>query len=133
LTLKQTVMTVRKQRQTAKMCIFCTRNASSKEHIWSEWMHDLLPLQSAFTKHNRHLYTYHPTTGHKLTGPSERQGDLRTVRIRAVCRECNFGWMNDIEQIARPALTLLIGGAPATLNEDQIAAVALWVTLKCRA
>lgn len=31
---------------TTKRCIFCGGTPLSKEHIWSEWLHDYLPSSS---------------------------------------------------------------------------------------
>ena len=117
--------------QIVKKCIFCGQNASSKEHIWSQWMHDMLPAPEPHFKHSRLIYDYHPDSGISQRGASERQGDLRTVRIRVVCRECNQGWMNDLEQLARPFLEPLIQGSPVALDNEQMTIVAQWITLKC--
>jgi hypothetical protein len=46
---------------------------------------------------------------------------------RQVCQaNCNGGWMNDLENEARPALEPMIQGRGLDLNEDGQAAVAAW-------
>ena len=118
------------QRQRRKQCIFCANPVGSKEHFWSEWMHPLLPT-IADARHNREQILYTPIEGERVAGARNRQGDPRTVKLRVVCRACNNGWMNSLEQEARPFLTPLITGFPVTLDGEAKRIVARWITLKC--
>ncbi len=65
-----------------------------------------------------------------MTGPTGRQGDQRTVRVRAVCKPCNNGWMNQLESKVRPYLTPMVTGENVTLDQAALATVAQWLTLK---
>src|SRR5687768_16748018 len=87
-----------------KKCIFCGANADSKEHFWSEWLHPLIVQPIPNQRHDREIYTYYTNAERQLSGPRNRQGGIHTVRIRAVCRKCNNGWMNRLESEARPTL-----------------------------
>lgn len=111
-------------------CIFCARAANSKEHIWPLWLHELLGPQAPGVRHNREMHTYSPKEGSRVTGPVGRQGDIRTIRIRAVCRTCNNGWMSGLEEEVRPILTPLIKGESCTLTGAQLKTLAQWLTLK---
>jgi hypothetical protein len=59
-----------------------------------------------------------------------RSGASFTKRIRSVCRICNSGWMNRLEQKARPILTPLILGEPMTLTPAMRQTLAEWATMK---
>ena len=47
-----------------------------------------------------------------------------------VCRRCNSGWMSDIEQAAKPALTNMIQGNTVELDPETQEAVGTWMCLK---
>jgi hypothetical protein len=113
-----------------KQCIFCSNPANSKEHFWSEWMHELLH-QLPDPKHSKKTITYRPDEGRREAGPANRQGGVHTIKIRAVCDHCNNGWMNRLEKEARPFLTPLIEEKPIVLDFEQQAIIARWVALKC--
>lgn len=118
-----------KGRQSRK-CIFCGANADSKEHIWSEWLHPHLLAADQKTRHNRLTINFHPDTGQTERGSTMRQGDVRTIRVRAVCSPCNNGWMNKIEEEARPFLTPIVIGTKTSLDPVALQAVARWLALK---
>ena len=114
-----------------KKCIFCGANANSKEHFWSEWLHPMIARDGPNERHARQIYSYHPATGERLVGPAARQGGIHTIRIRAVCKRCNNGWMNRLEKEVRPTLTAMALGAAISLTQDRLLAIAKWVTMKC--
>jgi hypothetical protein len=59
-----------------------------------------------------------------------RPGSVATKKIRVVCEDCNNGWMNDLEELARPILEPLIAGRPTVLNQNQQRSLAQWITMK---
>ncbi|HST36457.1 MAG TPA: hypothetical protein VLK25_07500, partial [Allosphingosinicella sp.] len=118
-----------KRSNAPRQCIFCEGPATSKEHFWPGWMHDLLPAVPD-PKHDRRLYSFHPITGVREEGPQAKPGSIHTIKIRAVCAQCNNGWMSQLEQEARPFLTPLINGTPIVLDAKQLEVVARWITLK---
>lgn len=113
-----------------RQCIFCENQVNSKEHFWSEWMHPLLP-QLPDPTHTRKTHDFHPRVGHLERGRSGRPGGAHTIKIRAVCKDCNNGWMNRLERDARPFLTPLIEGTPIALDFIQMSIIARWIALKC--
>ncbi|TIX48805.1 hypothetical protein [Alteraurantiacibacter aquimixticola] len=113
-----------------RKCIFCGENANSQEHIWPTWLHDLLGPPPDNVRHNRQNFSYHPCDGTKVTGPTDRQGDQRTIRIRTVCNVCNNGWMNRLEGEVRPILTPIITGEKTTLNRGHVETLSRWISLK---
>lgn len=113
-----------------KQCIFCDNPVHSKEHLWSEWMHELLP-QLPDPRHDRKIITDHPKEGRREAGIKARQGHLHTIKIRAICEPCNNDWMSKLEGQVRPLLTPIITGSPVALDFEQMAVIAQWIALKC--
>ena len=109
--------------QPREFCIFCGSGDLSKEHFWPEWASDLLP-ESGGHKIMRAIGAG-PLTTHR-----ERQGGAKTIKLRVVCRNCNHGWMNDLEVAARPFLTPLIVGKPVLLTVQHQRSLAEWIALK---
>lgn len=114
----------------ARKCVFCGSNADSKEHFWPTWVHEHLTPAKEGVRHSRELFSFHPTTGLMVSGPKGRQGDQRTIRIRAVCKRCNNEWMSEIEQAAQPSLLPIICGREAKLSKDDLLQIARWAALK---
>lgn len=95
------------------------------------WIHPLIVEQKLDETHGRQIFSYHPSTGASIVGPTKRQGGIHTIRIRAVCTNCNSGWMNRLEVAARPIVTALALAEQITLNENDLNTLARWITVKC--
>lgn len=120
-----------KKIQFARKCIFCeTNNANSREHFYSEWMHDLLPVGPQGT-YSGDFIDQHPKTK-EVTRHDRRvkPGELYTKKMKVVCRACNNEWMSGIEEAAKPILEPLIKGEKITLGAAQLEVLAKWATLK---
>jgi len=113
-----------------RVCIFCDQTARSKEHFWPVWMHKELPPSEPDAKHDRPHYSYHPSTGPITKGVVGRPGGVEKLSIRAVCNECNNGWMNQVEERARPHLTKMLKGEAVELSMEDQKNVAQWIALK---
>lgn len=93
-------------------------------------MAPILPAPSQEPRFNRITHTYSPFEGTKTSGRENTQGSIYSVRFRVVCRECNNGWMSDLEMAARPYLTPLITGEPVLLDREKLNIIAQWIALK---
>lgn len=114
--------------QRRRTCIFCDSANVSKEHLWSSWLHPhLAEYRTASFDEVRQTYAGPLHVG---TNVRKREGWSANRRVRAVCRDCNSGWMNRIEAAARPYLTPLVEGRPVTLSRCAVEAVNRWVALK---
>ena len=122
----------KKSVQKIPTCIFCDGKPTTKEHLWSQWMRELVFRE----KTNKHLNTSEILTNtggvvvqqrpiYKL-----RTGSTTSIQIKKVCKPCNSGWMGDLEEFAIPILTPLITGEPIVLNIKTQQTVAEWATLK---
>lgn len=59
-----------------------------------------------------------------------RQGSTAKKTVRAVCPDCNHGWMKDLEEEARPILEPLMLGVPVSLLPPGRELLARWITMK---
>lgn len=98
-------------------CLFCGSPKVSREHMWSDWVNKCLP-----------------TTMFNVT-KSDRDGNVTKWKseglaqtVRAVCEQCNNGWMSRLEnEEAKPSLSGLIKyGAPVSVLPIGIKAIATY-------
>lgn len=121
---------LRRKTNPPRKCIFCDGGNLSKEHLWSDWMAELLPAFPA-NQHEEHLATFTQKT--RLVGPpqfTKRNGQLWTKKIRVVCADCNSEWMSALDNEAKPLLAKLIGAQPHSFSVSDSQLVAQWTTLK---
>src|SRR3954468_13090910 len=100
-------------------CAFCPYSAKlSAEHIWSEWMRDLLPIKR-FRFYRRDENRVPVTTWNKSN---------LDVTAKVVCKRCNEGWMSDLESShAKVALQpLILGDQHITISEKRSRSLALF-------
>ena len=79
-------------------CAFCfATQGLTKEHIISDWVNGLFPGRSEVNYQDG-------------KGRAEKwHADKIDWKARVVCRDCNNGWMSDLEStLAKPSLTPLI-------------------------
>lgn len=93
-------------------CMFCSNTADSKEHLWPKWVHDRRefgPLKS--TRGNN------PTT--IIPNPQ--------VTVRAVCQNCNNGWMSQKLEVRNiPLVGSMMQDLTITLDRGQQTLAAAW-------
>lgn len=97
----------------------------SKEHIFSQWMHDLVEHPDQ----NWHIDQRGIPEKRPLL-ENRRAPGLTIHRTVRICKSCNEGWMRDVEDEARPTLTPIIVGRATQLSEDQQVTIAKWLTMK---
>jgi hypothetical protein len=103
----------------ATTCIFCgTTGTMTAEHVLPNWLSKIgltedPRVSSASSWLNR--------------SPQFRgTGKPFQIKIKSVCTTCNSGWMNDLEEVARPVLTPIILGSHAFISEKDQPKLALW-------
>jgi hypothetical protein len=115
----------------ARKCIFCGNGNLSGEHLFSEWTQKLIPLTAE--RWTNHAFTA-KSDGDKnvyITPVIRKiEGDIGSKKIRVVCKACNEGWMNTIEERARQVLSSLIMGEPHTLTAEELETIGTWLVLK---
>lgn len=105
-----------------RSCIFCGQTRElTKEHVLPAWLRSLWPDISV--------------GGHLTGGRSEGGGEVEYKRnaapfsdtVRSVCRECNNGWMSEVEGEAKTVLTELVRGQRKVLGPARRKALASWI------
>jgi hypothetical protein len=73
-----------------KTCIFCGNSGGSREHIFAQWLIECMEAQPL-----KIFSAFIDGTGKVSQRP---QQTLNNFVTRAVCAECNNGWMSELEQ-----------------------------------
>ena len=99
----------------------------TSEHVWGDWVTSHLPR--TMNKHN-HANVFVPRPGEPE--PAEvriRAGDPLSSQVKVVCAKCNSGWLNRVQQAARPFLLPLFEGAKHTVDPDTQSRLAAWIAM----
>lgn len=83
-----------------KECAFCPSTKLTKEHIWGDWIGRLIPSSSFDFRH-------------ETSTKKERKWSDSTMSATAkvVCKDCNSGWMSNLESQARLTFANMISHA----------------------
>src|SRR4051794_34926714 len=104
----------------ARSCVFCGRAPVTKEHVWPDWMRRREGIREART--HRQVFERH--------GEIEEDRDWESqpfkMTVRAVCRECNNGWMGDLEANAKALLGPMLDGRGRQLHRGGQLHLAAW-------
>jgi hypothetical protein len=111
---------------SARICIFCSNPANSREHIWANWLKDYVPRTQINYDEAR---IWVNADGRKEPSLRHRAGDPRSRSLRIVCAACNNGWMSRMQERAKPILVPLIRGEDRTLDAKEQGAVSGWAAL----
>ena len=113
-------------------CIFCGRTGAdikiTKEHTFSNWINEILTVGIVGPD-----ITYERSIQHGAQAATVNTWSATVVAdhtVRAVCKDCNNGWMKRSEDAAAPLIELMIKGQPAQLAVDQQITVATWAAMK---
>jgi hypothetical protein len=104
------------------VCLFCPKAADSLEDVFSTW------FTTEFTEFEGDLMPVTRTVGSKEK--TWQNWTLAFLKIRAVCRKCNYTWMSDWEGVVKPLFTEMIRGRDINLTEVNQLNIATWATLK---
>jgi hypothetical protein len=108
-----------------RFCIFCGRPGLTREHVWADWLKKYIPKNEI--NHTSFSATLHPTRSDFRR--KKVAGDLRSRRLRVVCRSCNNGWMSRLQERAKPLLLPLIKGESTAFTYDEQELLAAWITM----
>jgi hypothetical protein len=105
-------------------CAFCGSSGPlTKEDAWPRW------LNKAFPKPPPGVALDISLDGEAITRASRRTvTGYNTARVPGFCRNCNNGWMSQLEHSAAPLLLPMIRGEHVTLDASEQALIAAWVT-----
>jgi hypothetical protein len=117
------------EQPTATPCVFCeaTDRKVTKEHVWPRWLRKFIELgEGPPIGHSRiHATSKGETLSHKPW--SAIPIDLQ---VKAPCKPCNEGWMEDLEAEVRPVLIPMLEDKAVVLDAIQQHTLAKWATLR---
>ncbi len=96
----------------AKQCVFCDREANSKEHLWPDWILERLGKDQP--------------TRRKIGKAIPKIVPNSVLEIRCVCISCNNGWMSALEKENIPLIGSLMQDIAAPLDESQQTLLSIW-------
>lgn len=116
--------------QKSGRCIFCDGTGLSKQHVWPDWLKNIIPRN--YEKNIQNLS--HPiySKDEKIVFNRiviEKQGHMGVRKIRNVCSICNNGWMSKIEQEVKPLLTSMILGEKVILDKVEQTNISKWIIM----
>jgi hypothetical protein len=106
-------------------CIFCDRLGVTKEHMWADWLRNYIPRE--LTGHSTAFEKVHLRRSESSV--RRQTGDPHSRRIKCVCRECNNGWMSQLQEKAKPYLVPMLKGDHVTLHRNGQTTLAAWITM----
>lgn len=112
--------------QASRRCLFCSQPGSSREHIIARWIGRSLkpdPLPGTVIRF-RHAFA-NPEAGIELR---EKSAANPAYYTRAFCRDCNTGWMADLEGAVKPILAPMLNGQRCLVTSDAARLLSFWAT-----
>jgi hypothetical protein len=112
----------------ARRCVFCGGGPLTREHVMPQWLTNVLPEQARFRGQDQQVVLQPPGGDRSriMLPHREVKEAFNAMTVKAVCRNCNGGWMSGLEEAARPLLSPLIRGESQLLGKDDVIAVASW-------
>ena len=114
--------------QPPEKCIFCgSTDELTSEHIISRRYHKFIPRTMKSYKTLRSVE--YPDRSSLRIG--KRNADPRDWKVKCVCeKNCNNGWMRELDDESESVLTPLFTGKPLRLTQEQQTTVATWTVMK---
>lgn len=113
-------------------CIFCGGKPLTREHVFSsEWLRTLMPGTTTFTSDflrvDEERNVDRRTWEEKAPKPGKKAGSGSPF-VRCACASCNNGWMQELDERAKPLLTPLALGEVGTVSDAGVKVLATWAT-----
>jgi hypothetical protein len=97
----------------------------TKEHVWPEWVENLVPPEIRSANHN---YTFRDSEGGEFRRIEGQP--VFDLRVREVCEPCNTEWMSRAESGAKSYALGMLQGRRRELHPLGQARLAFWAVLK---
>jgi hypothetical protein len=105
-------------------CVFCGNDDLTSEHVWPQWLARAAPAPKRQVIHHRRRIDRQKQV---VDAPDRWSAPSYTVNVRAVCAQCNNGWMSELEQSVRPLLEPMLHDQLRILDHERQTLVATWV------
>lgn len=118
----------------ARGCIFCGKAKVSREHIIPVWAAEVLAkTKPPPSRPDKVVVGAHRRWSEGAEVDVSQEWFARhgvNFIVKCVCKECNEGWMSDIESAAKPIVTAMIEDQRVMLDTQDQEKVANWLGLK---
>jgi hypothetical protein len=95
-----------------RTCLFSVKPAKSKEHVWPDWILQRPGFQQSIQ--------------HQIRGDKTRLLPSPHIKVKAVCKTCNEGWMSELESANIPLIGSLMQDLALALNCFQQYKISMW-------
>ncbi|WCD83685.1 hypothetical protein KPP03845_100004 [Streptomyces xanthophaeus] len=112
-----------------KKCLFCSRSAPevkmSGEHVLRRELNNQVLWEPA-KQRTEILVQVDEETGKPVARSREIPQSILDQKLNDVCRDCNAGWMNDLENRAEKKLVPLLRGEHTDVGKTDAEVLATW-------
>jgi hypothetical protein len=104
-------------------CVFCRKDGPlSDEHVFPKWLQPHLAPDGEDGTHRRLIFR----AGETEVAEHAYRGQPATQVVKAVCKECNEGWMGRLEGEAKPYLLSMVRGNTRSYYRQGQTLIASW-------
>jgi hypothetical protein len=114
---------------TRTPCVFCQAidQKISNEHVWPKWLRRFIELGTGPPiGHSR----IHATSSGETLSEDRWSAIPIDWQVKAPCKPCNEGWMEDLESETRPVLVPMLEDRAVILDASDQDILAKWATLR---
>lgn len=104
----------------SRVCLFCGGSPVTKEHVWPAWVRRKVNVTEPMRYEQSLRRADEEMTTHVFQLP------VYDLQVRAVCRDCNSGWMARLEDGAREVLDGPLEGRGRAFHETSQRTLAAW-------
>lgn len=118
-----------------RKCVWCGSAANSKEHVYPQWLRRFDGPSNYIAEHG----SYHEPLPRLVARPgpdgrlveyeairAKQMPNLHEVQVKAVCRDCNSGWMSRLETDIEPIVSRLVRGRGVGLSPEEALTLSTW-------
>jgi len=104
-------------------CLFCGTSSGkrTKEHVWKRSLRERFPAVESLTFWEQTEVN---------TNISTRPISQFDITVNAVCAACNAGWLNELEELALPALDFFGRAVGSVPTRTQLCDLAFWAATR---
>ena len=108
----------------ARQCIFCGDPVGSAEHVFPDWLNDVLPSLPPDTKAEWGYMANE--AGSEAKSRTWKKVEIASETTNHVCHDCNTGWMSRMEGRTKPLLMPMILGEERSLTQAEQYEIGRW-------
>lgn len=111
----------------AGRCVFCGSGGLTKEHVLPRWLRKRLGRSDDGWTQDFVRYNEPYRLGEPVVEQRSKHGDVLTLTARKVCgATCNNGWMNGLENRARPVLVRMLDDDRCSFSVGDVRVISTW-------